>query len=154
MVKVRAKGIVGPLACWLHNWLLDRKQAVRVRDELSGEEAVESGVPQGTVLGPCLFRIHIDNLDELVKRLVDMLSKFAADTKGKKIIRTAQDAQQLQEALNLLGEWATKWGMSFNEHTGWGISPCSGALGGGGGRLAAITELKIITTFALDLGMV
>jgi Reverse transcriptase (RNA-dependent DNA polymerase)/Endonuclease-reverse transcriptase len=115
MVKVRAKGISGPLADWLHNWLSDRKQAVRVGNDLSGEEDVGSGVPQGTVLGPCLFKIHIDDLDEIVERLVDLLSKFADDTKGVKIIRNINDALQLQEALNKLAEWAQKWGMCFNE---------------------------------------
>jgi Reverse transcriptase (RNA-dependent DNA polymerase)/Endonuclease-reverse transcriptase len=115
MVKVKAKGISGPLAAWLNNWLSDRKQVVRVGNDLSGEEDVGSGVPQGTVLGPCLFKIHIDDLDETIERLVDLLSKFADDTKGAKIIRNIMDSMQLQEALNRLVEWAKKWGMSFNE---------------------------------------
>jgi ribonucleases P/MRP protein subunit RPP40 len=108
MVKTRAKGIAGPLADWLHNWLSDRKQAVRVGNDLSSEEDVGSGVPQGTVLGPCLFKIHIDDLDEMVEKLVDLLSKFADDTKGVKIIRNINDSLQLQEALNRLVEWAQK----------------------------------------------
>jgi ribonucleases P/MRP protein subunit RPP40 len=79
------------------------------------EKAVKSGVPQGTVMGPCLFKIHIDDIDEVVGMLVDLLSKFADDTKGAKIIRNIQDAEELQMALNRLCKWACKWGMSFNE---------------------------------------
>jgi hypothetical protein len=113
MVKVRAKGITGELAAWLHNWLSDRVQVVKVQEAISSEQEVESGVPQGTVLGPCLFTIHIDDLEDLIK-LIDLLSKFADDTKGLKIIRDLIDAQRLQEALDRLCEWADKWGMSFN----------------------------------------
>jgi ribonucleases P/MRP protein subunit RPP40 len=92
---------------WLRNWLTDRIQTVLVRDAESEEQKVESGVPQG--LGPCLFKIHIDDIDEVVKHLTEILSKFADNTKG------AKDAQELQVALDLLSIWAKKWGMQFNE---------------------------------------
>jgi ribonucleases P/MRP protein subunit RPP40 len=114
LVKLQAKGIGGKLNDWLRNWLSDRIQIVRVREAKSEPQNVESGVPQGTVLGPCLFKIHIDDIDDVIKHLVDLLSKFADDTKGAKIIRNAQDAANLQLALDLLCEWARKWGMSFN----------------------------------------
>jgi Reverse transcriptase (RNA-dependent DNA polymerase) len=115
LVKLKAKGVSGKLADWLRNWLSGRVQTVKVRNSESGEQDVESGVPQGTVLGPCLFKVHIDDIDEVVKQLVDLLSKFADDTKGAKIIRSMQDAALLQEALNKLCEWARTWGMQFNE---------------------------------------
>jgi Reverse transcriptase (RNA-dependent DNA polymerase) len=115
MVKIRAKGVTGKLADWLQEWLTDRVQVVKVRNESSDEQKVESGVPQGTVMGPCLFKIHIDDLDDLIVHLVDLLSKFADDTKGAKIIKSIQDCIQLQEALNKLCEWAQRWGMAFNE---------------------------------------
>jgi Reverse transcriptase (RNA-dependent DNA polymerase) len=115
IVKLKAKGIQGELIDWLQNWLCDRVQTVKVRGAESEEQDVESGVPQGTVLGPCLFKVHIDDIDEVVRQLVDLLSKFADDTKGAKIIRNAQDAEMLQEALNKLCAWAETWGMSFNE---------------------------------------
>jgi ribonucleases P/MRP protein subunit RPP40 len=115
IVKLKAKGIQGELIDWLRNWLSERVQTVKVRGAESEEQDIESGVPQGTVLGPCLFKIHIDDIDEVVRQLVDLLSKFADDTKGAKIIRSRQDAEILQEALNKLCEWAKTWGMSFNE---------------------------------------
>jgi hypothetical protein len=88
-----------------------------VRGETSGEQAVESSVPQGTVMGPCLFTIHIDDLDDILEliKLIELLSKFADYTKGAKIIRSMQDAEKLQQALDRLSEWARKWGMCFNE---------------------------------------
>jgi hypothetical protein len=113
MVKVRAKGIEGQLADWLQNWLSDRVQSVRIGDSHSGEEDVESGVPQGTVLGPVLFTIHIDDIDEFIE-LIEFFIKFADDGKGAKIIRTAADAVKLQQTLDRLCQWANLWGMSFN----------------------------------------
>jgi hypothetical protein len=46
---------------------------------------------------------------------VALLSKFADDTKGAKIIKTRQDAEDMQTALDLLCDWAREWGMKFNE---------------------------------------
>jgi hypothetical protein len=115
LVKLKAKGIDGKLLDWLRNWLSGREQIVRVRTAVSGPQKVESGVPQGTILGPCLFKIKIDDIDEVIERLVALLSKFADDTKGAKIIRTRQDADDMQTALDLLCDWAREWGMKFNE---------------------------------------
>jgi ribonuclease P/MRP protein subunit RPP40 len=77
---------------------------------------VESGVPQGTVLGPTLFTIYIDDLEAEIERrkLEVLIKKFADDTKGAKIIQKQEDNHKLQEALDCLCEWADEWGMSFN----------------------------------------
>jgi hypothetical protein len=82
---------------------------------VSGPQKVESGVPQGTILGPCLFKIKIDNIDAVVEKLVALLLKFADDTKGEKIKRSRRDAEEMQMALDLLSDWAREWGMRFNE---------------------------------------
>jgi hypothetical protein len=75
-----------------------------------------SRIPQGTVIGPTLFTVYIDDLElEVVAENLDVLIvKFADDTKGAKVIRGEEDRQKLQQALDILCEWVDKWGMSFN----------------------------------------
>ncbi len=74
---------------------------------------VLSGVPQGSVLGPILFLIFINDLDAAVA-MVDIVRKFADDTKLGSTVETDLDRENLQEALNNLTDWASKWGMEFN----------------------------------------
>jgi ribonucleases P/MRP protein subunit RPP40 len=114
LIKLRAKGIGGEVEGWLRQWLIGRTQRVRVGDELSSVQAVESGVPQGTVMGPCLFDVHIDDIDEAAE-LLELLSKFADDCKGQKTIQNDNDRLELQETIDKLYEWSKKWGMSFNK---------------------------------------
>jgi ribonuclease P/MRP protein subunit RPP40 len=80
------------------------------------QEPVDSGVPQGTVLGPTLFSVYIDNLEAELKKLnlSVKIIKFADDTKGGKVITSAEDRDKLQRVLYCLCDWADKWGMSFN----------------------------------------
>jgi Reverse transcriptase (RNA-dependent DNA polymerase) len=114
LVKLAAKGVAGEVGDWLRAWLTGRTQKVRVGDELSSEKDVESGVPQGTVMGPCLFDVYIDDIDD-VAALLELLSKFADDCKGQKTILSEKDRQDLQMTIDKLHEWAIMWGMSFNK---------------------------------------
>ena len=111
--KVRAHGIGGRLYAWIEAWLTDRRQRVVLNGEASDWAGVLSGVPQGSVLGPLLFVIFINDLDEAAAA-VALLKKFADDTKLAQTIRTAQDRTQLQAALDDLMRWSEKWGMEFN----------------------------------------
>jgi hypothetical protein len=72
---------------------------------------VISGVPQGSVLGPVLFAIYIEDIDEGV---CNRMLKFADDTKviGKSV--TEEDVRGLREDLEKLREWSEKWQMGFN----------------------------------------
>ena len=72
---------------------------------------VSSGVPQGSVLGPILFLIYINDLDEDVKCKI---SKFAEDTKIANRVISLSQQQELQNDLNTLGEWAVDSQMFFN----------------------------------------
>ena len=72
---------------------------------------VDSGVPQGTVLGPILFLLHINNLPSVISSTVRL---FADDCLVYKEIKSRQDQNDLQKDLNLLESWGTTWGMRFN----------------------------------------
>jgi hypothetical protein len=113
LVKLKSKGIVGKLKQWVENWLAGRTQRVTIGGTASNEEEVKSGVTQGTVMGPPLFTVYIDDID-LVVRQVKLFIKFADDGKGMKEIRSRQDAIELQAALDSLFGWAETWGMRFN----------------------------------------
>ena len=72
---------------------------------------MDSGVPQGTVLGPILFLLHINNLPSIVSSKVRL---FADDCLIYKQIKNNNDQIELQRDLNLLESWGAKWGMRFN----------------------------------------
>ncbi|MGH0165001.1 UNVERIFIED_CONTAM: hypothetical protein FKN15_076607, partial [Acipenser sinensis] len=78
ILKLNAVGIQGNAMTWIREWLTCRKQKVLIRGETSKWSEVTSGVPQGTVLGPLLFLIYINDLDS---GIVSKLVTFADDTK-------------------------------------------------------------------------
>ena len=113
LIKLESKGITSDTLIWVRDWLTGRSQTVRVGTEKSGESAVTSGVPQGTVLGPIFFIIFIDDLDECADA-IELMIKFSDDTKGLQPIRGPEDSEKLQATLDKLHDWSLKWGMSFN----------------------------------------
>lgn len=113
MRKVWAHGIRGRAYTWIKQWLTGRKQRVVLNGKFSSWKDVLSGVPQGSVLGPLLFLIYINDLDEVVAK-VETVKKFADDTKVGKAVKTDKDRAELQQALDNLMEWAENWGMEFN----------------------------------------
>ena len=111
--KVGKHGIGGRIGNWIRAWLTGRRQRVTVNGKMSGWQRVISGVPQGSVLGPVLFLIFINDLDHMATKK-QLLLKFADDTKVAQQIESARDAEELQECLNKLNKWAADWGMQFN----------------------------------------
>ena len=96
---------------WIKAFLSDREQTVLVNGEKSDNASVLSGVPQGSVLGPLLFIVYINDLPEHVKSLVYL---FADDTKIAHQVATAQDASQIQVDLDALSKWSAIWMLEFN----------------------------------------
>ena len=78
LLKLKAHGIGNVMINWIEKWLIDRRQRVVVDGEVSNWKSVLSGVPQGSVLGPNLFLIYINDLDD---DITSKVLKFADDTK-------------------------------------------------------------------------
>ena len=76
---LRLMGVRGPLLAWIRCFLLGREQAVSVEGVVSARSPVGSGVPQGSVLGPVLFLVHIADIDEHLSHTA--VSSFADDTR-------------------------------------------------------------------------
>ena len=112
--KVRAHGIIGHIADWIEEWLRGRKQRVVLNGTASDWADVLSGVPQGSVLGPILFLIYINDIDDAIDCVSTLLKKFADDTKIASVTDTLTQCQQLQDQINALQRWAEIWQMSFN----------------------------------------
>jgi len=103
---------------------------------------VTSGVPQGSVLGPLLFVIYINDLDENAQ---GMISKFADDTKVGSIVDSEERYQKLQQDLDQLGKWAEKWQMEINM----GGTVASTAASQRQGSLSPISCLMLFPTLSL-----
>ena len=111
LMKLSHYGIKGSIHTWIRTFLTRRKMKVVVEGESSEEADVESGVPQGTVLGPLLFLCHLNDLPDAVNAKVRL---FADDCLLYKEINSVKDQEDLQEDISKLENWASKWGMRFN----------------------------------------
>ena len=116
--KMSKYGITGKILEWVKDFLKDRHQRVVIRGTASSAFKVTSGVPQGSVLGPILFLIFINDLP---LRITSPLNLFADDSKiftrivtNKKNKQKIGDGKEvLQDDLNKVLEWAKMWKMEF-----------------------------------------
>ena len=104
-------GICGKLGTLIHNFLTGRKQFILANGAKSKSSEVRSGVPQGTVLGPVLFLILINDINEGVNSPVSL---FADDTRISRKVETEDDVEALQSDLEKLYSWQSKNNMLFN----------------------------------------
>ena len=111
ITKLKAYGIHGKTLHWIEDFLKDRTQIVKVNGENSRSAPVISGIPQGSVLGPVLFLIYINDLPDLVTS--DMFL-FADDTKILREIRSKEDSLALQNDIDALEVWSQKWLLTFH----------------------------------------
>ena len=95
--KVKSHGIKGELDRWVQNWLGHRRQRVAVEGSFSDWRSVTSGVPQGSVLGPLLFGIYINDLE---KDVAGLISKFADDTKIAGVADSDEHCQRIQQDID------------------------------------------------------
>ena len=111
LYKLNYYGIRGSTHKWITSWLSERSQKVVLDGQASGPVPVLSGVPQGSVLGPVLFLIFINDLPENIRLSVRL---FADDCVLYRNIESPMDCQILQDDLNSLAQWETDWQMKFN----------------------------------------
>ena len=111
ITKLKGYGVRGKILDWISSFLFGRSQFVNVNNNFSKTTPVSSGVPQGSVLGPCLFIYFINDLPEVIKCLSKI---FADDTKAYKSILSVSDSEILQTSINKMVEWTDKWLIKFN----------------------------------------
>jgi hypothetical protein len=109
--KLEQYGICGPLLKWIGNFLTGRTQRVRVNNELSKVVQVTSGVPQGSVLGPLLFLLYINDITKTVRSKMNL---FADDCVIYSQVYSNNDIARLQTDLDALCQWSLNWGLRFN----------------------------------------
>ena len=110
--KLRRCGVAGNLLLLLQSFLSNRKQRTVLNGQSSPWGTVQAGVPQGSILGPLLFLIYINDLAQNLRCKVKL---FADDTS---LFTTVQDPQaaasDMNHDLDLITSWANQWRMSFN----------------------------------------
>ena len=110
-LKLDHYGVRGKTKKWIQAFLTNRTQRVVLNGEHSCNAHVISGVPQGSVLGPCLFLLYINDLPESLGSTVRL---FADDSLLYMTIRSQADTEILQNDLKKLEHWEKKWLMEFN----------------------------------------
>ena len=113
LAKLNMYGVGGHAFRWIKEFLLCRKQAVVVEGRKSSVQPVVSGVPQGTVLGPILFVLYINDLLESLRHSKGF--SFADDTKLIGAIPELSNVELLQEDLNIVMEWSRMNNMELHE---------------------------------------
>ena len=109
--KLEYYGIQDRVNHWIESFLCDRTQSVVVEGESSSAIQVRSGVPQGSVVGPCLFLLYINDLPNRVSSISKL---FADDTLLHRLMQNDKDNEILQKDLQELEKWENEWDMSFH----------------------------------------
>ena len=108
--KLKQNGISGKLLSALSDFLKDRKHRVILNGQVSSWAGVNAGVPQGSILGPLLFLVYINNLADGLssnaKLFADDTSLFSVDT----------SANELNNDLYQIKKWDFQWKISFNPY--------------------------------------
>ena len=108
--KLRSFGASVQVMNWVHDFLVGRSQSVVVNGAKSSAKNVGSGVPQGSVMGPILFSLYINDLANNTKSTVRL---FADDCVCYRTVKSDKDRHELQQDIDNIAEWARTWSMRF-----------------------------------------
>ena len=111
LMKIEKLGISGNLLKWIKDFLTDRQKRVLINGISSEWTEVSSGVPQGSVLGPLLFILYVNDLPSEVSSFCKL---FADDAKLYKDLENLEDFEMIQNDIDKLCQWTIKWLMFFN----------------------------------------
>ena len=111
LLKLHSFGIRNATIHWIQAFLSNRQQKVVVKGEESDSVPFTSGVPQGSVLGPILFIVYINDLPQ---DIVSQVRLFADDTAIYQTLEEKGDSDQLQRDLDILQTLEARWNMEFN----------------------------------------
>ena len=111
--KLSRLGIGGVIYKWIEQFLTNRRQCVGVNGFISAFVEVLSGVPQGSVLGPLLFLVMMEDIDDSVVHAI--IKSFADDTRAMMGIESSTDMVNLQNDLNQIYSWAKANNLQFND---------------------------------------
>ena len=111
LIKMKAYGVTGKVLEWIRNFLVGRQMKVSIRGQISSSIEVTSGVPQGSVLGPLLFLMYVNEIPSILQSTTKV---FADDTKVFRVIESKLDNDQLQNDLNTLTSWSNSWLLRLN----------------------------------------
>ena len=111
--KIKQYGITGNILGWIKSFLANRTQQVCINNTLSEKASVASVIPQGSVLGPLLFVLYINDLPWEVDKDT-FLYLFADDTKVFREIDSQADTAILQRYINNLKRWSVQWLLKFH----------------------------------------
>ena len=113
--KLKFYGISDTFLTWISNFLSNRTQTVLINNHHSYPTSVQSGVPQGSVLGPLLFIIYINDLIQAINNPNTKIFTFADDTKLVSPISSTSDQVKLQHDLNCVINWTKLNNMQLNK---------------------------------------
>ena len=113
LYKLKRAGITGSLLSWFTNYLSNRSQTVVLRGACSSRKSIKAGVPQGSILGPLLFLVYIN---DIVEDIHCKIRPFADGTRLYIIVdNPAEAAQMLNSDMEKINQWAKRWLVSFNQ---------------------------------------
>ena len=113
LLKLERYGIDGLTLKWINAFLTNRTQKVKVGSHMSSSSIVTSGVPQGSVLGPVLFLIFINDICNLPNFDVNM-KLFADDVKLYLTLKDKVGSEKIQKLLDSISQWCNEWQLNLS----------------------------------------
>ena len=114
LYKLSKMGVGGCILKWLECFMTNRMQSVKVNDSFSSFETVDSGVAQGTLLGPLMFILFLNDVENIIDHENCSIILYADDSKTYGASGTINECEKMQQNLSRLAQWCENWQLSIN----------------------------------------